>query len=80
MGKIRITKAGYLYFDFFYKGVRCREYTELKNTPENMKLMNEAMSRIESEIRLGTFNYSKYFPVYSQPDEKGRLSIRRYAK
>lgn len=62
MGKIRITKAGYLYFDFFYKGVRCREYTELKNTPENMKLMNEAMARIESEIRLGTFSYSKYFP------------------
>lgn len=62
MGKIRITKAGYLYFDFFYEGVRCREYTELKNTPENMKLMNDAIARIESEIRLGTFSYSKYFP------------------
>jgi integrase len=62
MGNIRVTEAGYLYFDFFCKGVRCREYTELKNTPENMKLMNEAMRKIEGEINLGTFNYSRYFP------------------
>jgi len=62
MGQVRITKAGYLYFDFFYKGIRCREYTELKNTPENMKIMNEAIRKIESAIQLGTFIYEKYFP------------------
>ena len=59
MGNIRVTEAGYLYFDFFCKGVRCREYTELKNTNENLKLMNEAMRKIEAEINLGTFNYSR---------------------
>ncbi len=62
MGKIRYTRSGYLYFDFYYKGIRCREHTELKNTPENRKLMEDALSKIESEIRLGTFDYSKYFP------------------
>jgi integrase len=62
MGHVRVTKAGYLYFDFFWDGKRCREYTELKNTPENMKVMNEAMRKIDSEITLGTFSYSKYFP------------------
>ena len=62
MGKVRVRPSGYLYFDFWYQGIRCKEYTELKNTPENLKLMNEAMTRIDSEIRLGTFNYSNYFP------------------
>jgi integrase len=62
MGTISSTKAGYLYFDFYYQGYRCREHTELKNTPENQKLMKEALSKIEGEIRLGTFSYRKYFP------------------
>lgn len=62
MGKIRQTEAGYLYFDFRYRGIRCKEYTELKDTPENRKLMNDALNTIESEIRLGTFEYAKYFP------------------
>jgi integrase len=87
MGQVRITKAGYLYFDFFYEGVRCREYTELKNTTENMKIMNEAMRKIESEIQLGTFIYEKYFPggrnaqKFSK-EEKGHAEITfgEYAK
>jgi len=62
MGKVRITEAGYLYFDFSHIGIRCKEYTELRNTPENQKVMNEAIRKIESEIRLGTFDYEKYFP------------------
>lgn len=62
MGKVRNTEAGYLFFDFWYQNVRCKEYTELKNTPENRKLMEEALKKIESEIRLGTFQYNNYFP------------------
>lgn len=62
MGKVRVRPSGYLYFDFYYQGVRCKEYTELKNTPENLALMNDAMTRIDSEIRLGTFEYARYFP------------------
>jgi len=80
MGHVRETKAGYLYFDFFHNGHRCKEYTELKNTPENLKLMSTAMEKIQSEIRLGTFEYSKYFPesknagkIIEQEEHKGVL-------
>jgi integrase len=62
MGKIRITKAGYLYFDFCFNGKRFREYTKMKNSPENMALMLDAMKNIDHEIHLITFDYSKYFP------------------
>lgn len=86
MGNIRVTEAGYLYFDFFCKGVRCREYTELKNTPESLKLMNEAMRKIDGEISLGTFNYSRYFPgsrnelkILDTNTGSGRLSFEVYA-
>jgi len=87
MGNVRMTKAEYLYFDFFYEGERCREYTELKNTPENMKLMKEAMDRIDGEINLGTFSYSKYFPQSSKEKrfscgEEGDdgITFREYAQ
>lgn len=69
MGHIRVTKAGYLYFDFFYRNRRCREYTELKHTPANARIMEEAMKKIDSEMQLGTFSYEKYF-VGSKNAEK----------
>lgn len=69
MGRIRVTKAGYLYFDFYYRGVRCREYTELRDTPANQKLMDGALQRIEEEIKQGTFAYAKYFPDSKQKNQ-----------
>jgi len=87
MGSVRETKSGYLFFDFYYNGVRCREYTELNNTPENLKLMNDAIRRIDSEIRLGTFNYAKYFPesknksnFSAEDSESGGISFEGYAE
>ena len=62
MGKIGTRPSGYLYYDFYYNGIRCREYTELKNTARNYKQMKDAMEKIEAEIKLGTFDYAKYFP------------------
>ena len=32
---IRALKSGILYYDFFYKGVRCKEYTTLIDTPQH---------------------------------------------
>lgn len=87
MGKVRCTRSGYLYFDFYYKGVRCREHSELKDTPENSKLMNDALKRIESEIRLGTFSYAKYFPesynakqFKDETGHKGGVTFEEYAR
>jgi integrase len=62
MGKIRITSAEHLYFDFRYQRKRCREYTGLENTEKNNILLNEKLNRIESEISLGLFDYERHFP------------------
>lgn len=61
MGSIR-DKNGKLFFDFRYRGIRCREHTTLADTAPNRKRMQSMLSRIEAEITLGTFEYAKYFP------------------
>ncbi|TQV63045.1 MAG: site-specific integrase [Halothiobacillaceae bacterium] len=63
MANIRVRKeTGKLYFDFFFKSVRCREHTALPDTRANRKLMDQALRKIEAEITLGTFDYAKTFP------------------
>ena len=63
MGKIRSRHDnGKLFFDFSYKGKRCREQTALKNTPANQKRLKNLMEKIEAEITLGLFEYEKFFP------------------
>jgi integrase len=51
-----------LFFDFRYKGSRCREYTILAETAANRKQLEKVLARIESEIAAGTFVYRQYFP------------------
>ena len=81
MGKVRARKeTGKLQFDFFYRGLRCREQTLLEDTPENRKRMEVFMEKIEKEIKQGTFLYEKYFPNSSnlarlaQPQPVSRVS------
>jgi len=63
MASIRCRKAsGNLFFDFRYKGKRCREQTLLKDTPANNKKLKQVLERIEAEITLGSFDYATYFP------------------
>jgi integrase len=63
MGKVRARgEAKRLYFDFRYKGERCREYTALPDTPANRKRMEALMKRIDAEIIAGVFDYGKTFP------------------
>lgn len=61
MGNVR-QKRGKLFFDFRYCGERCREYTALADTASNRKRMQSILAKIETEISLGTFEYSRYFP------------------
>ena len=56
------SRGGQLFFDFRYLGKRCREYTKLADTKPNRKKMQQVLDKIEAEITLGTFDYSKYFP------------------
>jgi len=63
MGKIRVRKeTGKLQFDFFYKGIRCREQTLLDDSPANRERLQVFMEKIDREIKQGTFEYEKYFP------------------
>ncbi|WP_339779312.1 DUF3596 domain-containing protein [uncultured Marinobacter sp.] len=63
MGSVRVRESTQkLFFDFKYRGKRCREQTALDNTPANRKKLQAILKRIEAEITLGTFEYHKYFP------------------
>lgn len=63
MGHIRARKeTGKLFFDFKYQNLRCREQTNLPNTPANMKKLEKMLERIEAEILLNQFDYKATFP------------------
>ena len=55
-------RNGLLFFDFRFQGTRCREYTKLKDTVANRKKMETALAKLEAEITLGQFDYSRWFP------------------
>lgn len=61
MASIREHK-GKLFFDFRYKGVRCREYTSLPDTKANRNRLEKVLKLIEEEIEYNKFEYRKYFP------------------
>lgn len=61
MSSVR-AQAGALFFDFRYRGQRCREYTKLPDTPANRKRMEKVLERIEQSIAAGTFDYAAHFP------------------
>lgn len=63
MGSIRRRMdTGHLFFDFIHEGIRCREQSTLTDTRENRRRMEKLLERIEAEIRLGKFDYGRYFP------------------
>jgi integrase len=55
-------RNGLLFFDFRYRGIRCREYTKLDDTPTNRKRMQKVLDRIEHAIADGSFDYGAFFP------------------
>ena len=63
MASINVRKeTGKLYLDFRFRNIRCREQTELTDTPVNRKKLQKALDRIEAEILLGQFDYEAMFP------------------
>lgn len=61
MGAIN-ARDGKLYVDFRFKGVRCREQTSHLDNPQNRKRLEKLINMIEAEIKLGKFDYARYFP------------------
>ena len=76
MASIR-SRGKKLFVDFRYLGVRCRETTNLIDTPENRKKLQKIIERMEAEIVLGTFNYAQYFPKSDKAERMMYLSDRK---
>jgi integrase len=51
-----------LFFDFFWNGIRCKEYTGLADNGENRRLCERKMSTVHAAIKRGTFDYRAHFP------------------
>ena len=63
MVNVRLRKdTGKLFLDFRYQGRRCREYTDLTDTATNRRALKKVAKKIEADIKVGTFDYAKYFP------------------
>ena len=61
MGSVR-AREGRLFFDFRYRGLRCRELTTLTDNVSNRRRMQSVLKRIEKDIEAGSFDYAHYFP------------------
>ena len=69
MGSIRIrNESDALFFDFRYRGIRCKELTKLKPTKANVFRLEAIMKNIQKEIDEETFSYRKYFPHSKRAD------------
>ena len=85
MGKISVNQHGYLYFDFTWKGVRCREGTKLKDSLENKKKVQKKLDLIQGEIALGIFDYAKHFPngnkihLFGKRNAHEEITFREFA-
>ncbi|MGR5419930.1 Arm DNA-binding domain-containing protein [Vibrio sp. PNB22_4_1] len=56
------SRNGKLVIQFRYLGIRCREQTQLADNRSNRNRLERLLKKIEAEITLGVFDYSKYFP------------------
>ncbi len=61
MATVRIIK-GRLYYDFYFKGVRCTEAAGLAATKENRKKAGKYLKLISAEIDNDVFQYERHFP------------------
>ena len=55
-------KNGKLFFDFFWRGIRCKEYTGLADLAENRRACERKMAAVETAIERGSFDYRAHFP------------------
>jgi integrase len=54
--------TGQLFFDFRFKGIRCREQTSLEDNKTNRSKMEKILIKIEEDIEADRFDYRRYFP------------------
>ncbi|MGO3082699.1 MAG: Arm DNA-binding domain-containing protein, partial [Psychrobacter celer] len=76
MASIR-SRYNKLVVDFRYMNKRCRETTNLIDTPANRKKLEKVIEKMEAEIILGLFNYAKYFPKSDKAAQMVALNDRK---
>ena len=77
MASIRTRRGSkFLIVDFVFMGQRCRETTNLLDTPANRKKLEKIIQKMEAEITLGIFDYKAYFPKSQRADEMTMLKER----
>lgn len=63
MGSIRARpESRKLFLDFRFRGVRCRELTDLVDGKENRARLGRLLAVVEREIAQGIFDYRRHFP------------------
>jgi hypothetical protein len=55
-------RKGYLLVQFYYQRQLCREYLGLPDTRDNRRDQKEFLRKLEAALRLGTFQYTEFFP------------------
>ncbi|MGR3898270.1 site-specific integrase [Psychrobacter sp. 1176_08] len=78
MASIR-SRRGKLFVDFRYMNMRCRETTNLTDTPANRKKLAKIIEKMEAEITLNIFDYAAYFPKSERAQEMTALADRAEA-
>lgn len=63
--------------DFRFNNVRCREQTQLVDTPANRKRMEKLLKIIDAEILMNSFEYAKYFPNSKMLEKFAELNQRK---
>ncbi len=74
MGTINVRDKK-LYLDFRYKGQRCREQTQLQDSPGNRQKLAKVLQLIEQQIKSGIFDYGYHFPGSSKVEMFRRIAI-----
>ena len=69
-------RHGVLIVDFRYHNIRCREKTNLTDTPANRKKLEKIIEKMEAEITLGIFDYGAYFPKSDKIEQMKQLDDR----
>jgi hypothetical protein len=77
------SKGGYLYIDFRWRGLRCREATRLPDNVDNRAQVRRTVRQIDREIAARTFDYLKWFPegrratLFARPSDSARPPLHR---
>jgi integrase len=55
-------KSGKLFFDFSFRGIRCKEYTGLPDSADDRRVCEQKMRVVDRELARGSFDYRHHFP------------------